>query len=467
MESGWDVEAVLAASKGSLLAGGMGASFGSICTDTRVLQPGDLFVALVGDNFDGHEFAAASVKKGAAGLVVSRPLEALSNVPVILVPDTLRALGDMAAFRRSAMPDLKVVAITGSSGKTTVKEMTAAILEQNHKILKTQGNFNNLVGLPLSLLPVAPAHQFAVLEMGMNRPGEIGRLAEIAAPDVACILNVQESHLEGLGDIDGVAHGKGELFAGLGPEAVMAVNLDDPRVCEQARKYPNRQVTFGCATAATVRATHIRNLAEEGMAFTLHVGDRKKRVAIRQPGIHNVGNSLAAAAMSHALGVEINEIASGLEIFSSYGNRLGIMELDNGLKVINDTYNANPASVKAALKTLQGVAGGGKKVVALGDMLEMGSHSAAAHRSVGEAVADIDCDLLLVVGGFGRKTLDGARAAGMEKQNAREFSSKEEMATYLKKLVVLGDLTAGDWLLVKGSRGMRMEILVEELAKPF
>jgi len=463
---GWEVETVLRATGGQLLTGGRDTVFRAVVTDTRQLGPGDLFVALIGEHFDGHAFLAEAVRKGAAGLLVSAAPESLGEVPVILVGDTLKALGDLAAWRRAAMPGLRVVAITGSSGKTTVKEMTAAILSRGHNILKTKGNFNNLVGLPLSLLPVEPAQEFAVLEMGMNRPGEIARLTEIAAPDIACILNVMESHLAGLGDIEGVARGKGELFAGLGAEAIMVVNNDDPRVVALAAGCPQRQISFGTGANALVRATHIRGLGEEGILFTLHVGEERRRITIRQPGLHTVANGLAAAAMAHAAGAPLDDIVAGLESFAAAANRLAICQVMGGLKVVNDTYNANPGSVRAALATLRDLAGNRKQVAVLGDMLELGAHSVAAHRGVGETAAAMGCDLLFAVGRFAEQTVEGARAGGMDNQQARVFASKEEIVAHVRKLVVLGDLAAGDWLLVKGSRGMRMETVVDGLVGP-
>ncbi|MDH5297472.1 MAG: UDP-N-acetylmuramoyl-tripeptide--D-alanyl-D-alanine ligase, partial [Desulfobulbaceae bacterium] len=231
----WSISQVLLATGGRFVAGSPQARFRAISTDSRTIEAGDLFVALAGEQHDGLAFVSEAVKKGAAGIVVARVPEPLPAVPVILVEDTTRALGDLAAYRRSLMPNLKVLAITGSSGKTTVKEMVAAILEQKMKVLKTRGNFNNLIGMPLSLLPVERQHHVAVLEMGMNQAGEIARLAEIADPDIACINNVQPAHLAGFGDIDGVARAKGELFAGVKSWARLVVNLDDRRVRALAR----------------------------------------------------------------------------------------------------------------------------------------------------------------------------------------------------------------------------------------
>ncbi|HSH14158.1 MAG TPA: UDP-N-acetylmuramoyl-tripeptide--D-alanyl-D-alanine ligase, partial [Desulfurivibrionaceae bacterium] len=309
----WILETVLAATGGRLLGSARQVVFRSVCTDTRVLEPGDLFVALAGENFDGESFAAAAVARGAAGLVLSRPPASAMPVPVVLVADTLRALGDLAGWRRSRMPDLRVLAITGSSGKTTVKEMTAAILARKLPILKTAGNFNNLVGLPLSLLPVDARHRVAVLEMGMNSPGEIARMTEIADPDLACINNIQAAHLQGLDDINGVARAKEELYAGLKPGATLVVNLDDPLVRKMAEHYPQARITFGCHRQALIRATHVRTGSARGVSFTLHLDGQRCRVRLRCVGRHNVLNALAAAALAHGVGIGIGDIQLGLE----------------------------------------------------------------------------------------------------------------------------------------------------------
>lgn len=464
--STWDVATLVLATGGRLLGAAPATILGVVSTDTRAVRPGDIFVALVGERFDGHDFLAKAVRSGAGALVVSRVPQPLPAVPVVLVADTLQALGDLASFRRAALRNLQVVAITGSTGKTTVKEMTAAILGRQFKILKTEGNFNNLVGLPLSLLPVAADHEVAVLEMGMNRPGEIARLTEIADPDVACIVNVQEAHLEGLGDIEGVARAKGELFAGLHDWATMVVNGDDARVVALAATYPHKKVSFGMDLQAAVRATHIRSMGEEGIAFTLHVLGEKRRVSLRCPGLHNVGNSLAAAAIAHVMGLGIDLIVAGLEGYIPFASRLQVRTATGGLKVVNDTYNANPGSMRAALATLVDLAGDHKKVAVLGDMLELGEQSGAAHLALGGEAARLGFDVLLAVGDFSRKTVEGARSGGMEPQQAKGFDSKTELVAHLRKLEVLGDLVAGDWILVKGSRGMRMESIVEDLTRP-
>lgn len=461
----WTLAEVLLATGGRFVAGAADIHFRSISTDSRTVEAGDLFLALTGERYDGHDFVEAAVRKGAAGLIVSRKPESPLPLSVVLVKDTLRALGDLAAYRRSLMQNLQVLAITGSSGKTTVKEMTAAVLAEEFNVLKTQGNLNNLIGLPLSLLQVDFSHDAAVLEMGMNQPGEIARLAKIADPDIACIINVHGAHLEGLGDIEGVARAKAELFAEAKPWGTLVVNADDKRVRTLARRYRHEKITFGRRRGAFVRATRLLSLGEKGMAFTLHIGDRKIRAKTVGMGEHNVLNALAAAAMAHAAGMDIYAIAAGIAAFRPYDKRLQVEQLASGLKLINDSYNANPASVRAAFDTLNGLRGNGKTAVVLGDMLELGKYSRMAHRAAGEAVFSHGFDYLLAFGSFAGEVVEGARSAGMAKERASRFETKKELCAFLRRLEVSGELAAGDWFLVKGSRGMHMESIVEGMKK--
>jgi UDP-N-acetylmuramoyl-tripeptide--D-alanyl-D-alanine ligase len=458
----WTLSQVLLATGGRFVSGSPDAKFRAISTDTRTLQPGDLFVALAGERFDGRQFVREAVRKGAAGVIVPAMPEEVLPVPVILVADALKALGDLAAYRRASMSSLQVIALTGSSGKTTVKEMCAAILKEEYNVLKTEGNLNNLIGLPLTLLRVDASHDVALLEMGMNHPGEIARLTEIADPDIACIINIQSAHLAGLHSIEGVARAKGELFQGGKSWAKFCVNLDDKRVRALARQYSQEQITFGRSRRAFVRATHVRNLGEEGMLFTLHIGVEKMRIRMGCLGEHNVGNALAATAMAWAAGVKPARIARGLANFTPYDKRLQ-METIGGLKIINDCYNANPSSMLAAFNTVRAMKKNRKSVAVLGDMLELGEESEAAHRRLGETAACKGFDYLFACGQFGRRVVEGALHAGMTMKQAKQAESKEEIVEAIVNLVALGELRENDLLLVKGSRGMRMETIIEQL----
>ena len=445
-------------------------TFKNISTDTRTIQAGDLFIALKGDNFDGMMFSGKAIEKGGAGLLINHTpgsrapdLHVQPHVPVLLVPDTIVALAQLASSLRRWHNDLKVIAITGSSGKTTVKEMTAAILCQSHGVLKTEGNFNNLIGLPLTLFRLEPEHEIAVLEMGMNRPGEIASLTEIADPDVACIVNIQEAHLEGLGDIQGVAKAKNELFAGLKPEGKVAVNLDDVIVTSLAEALQQEKITFGCHPDAFVRAADIKSLGPDGMQFTLYIGNETRRAAIKALGRHNVTNSLAAAAMAHGVGTGIDDICSGLAAFKPYDKRARVEELSSGIMILNDCYNANPASMLAALNTLSDLKRNHRAVAVLADMLELGDKTEAAHSALGKAVHDLGLDFLAAFGSQAGNVVNAAIKAGMDPDTAKVFSSKQDLASWLQQLVQDGRIGSGDWFLIKGSRGMRMEEVLELL----
>jgi len=474
----WKGGHLLAATSGRLEQEGTSILLGRISTDTRTLEPGDVFVALRGENFDGHDYVTAAIEKGAAAVVVEEQKAGLvreKRVWVIRVRDTLQALGDLAHYRRSLVaPEVKVIGITGSSGKTTVKEMTASILSKAYEnipgqpVLKTKGNLNNLIGLPLSLLNIDAGHRVAVMEMGMNRPGEIERLTRVADPDVGCITNVQAAHLEGLGSIEGVARAKGELFATMSGRGIRVVNLDDPHVRELGGEHGDNTVGFAVTPVGrrfdpVVRATRIVSLGEHGMRFTLHVGKWRRRLAIPATGMHNVANCAAAAAIATAAGIEPETIARGLVEYTSGDKRLQIARLPGGIHVVNDSYNANPSSMTAALKTVSGFGTRCRRVALLGDMLELGTGAADAHRRIGKLVAELGFDYLGVTGQFAGAVAGAARESGMQKSAARVCADKESMVEWVADLVAKGNIGTDDWLLIKGSRGMRMEQVLQAL----
>ncbi|MCF8055419.1 MAG: UDP-N-acetylmuramoyl-L-alanyl-D-glutamate--2,6-diaminopimelate ligase [Desulfocapsa sp.] len=457
-----------------------GKPFGKISTDSRSVVRGDIFVALKGERFDAHEYVAQVVEAGAACLVLEREPNEPSTVPIIHVKNTEQALGDLACHRRSCMKEISqpvVVAITGSSGKTTVKEMCAAIFaeqwpEQPDKapgrVLKTEGNFNNLIGLPLSLLPIMVKHEAVILEMGMNRPGEIRRLTEIADPDIACILNVHGAHLQGLGDIEGVAKAKGELFQTCTKETVLVVNRDDPRVVAVAGKCDQKKVFFGLGGGGPdlldVHGSQQKVGQGEEITFTLQIKEDETRVVLQVPGLHNISNALAAAAVAHAAGIGLQVIAKGLATFLPSDRRMQILDGPSGSRVINDTYNANPASMKAGIRTL-GELGTGSRIAVLGDMLELGAASEVLHKEIGALVADSGIDFLALVGSFAAFTASGAREQGMDATHVRVFAGQEECLDWLEGLVAAGKLQSDSYVLVKGSRGMHLESLVERFVK--
>jgi murE/murF fusion protein len=502
----WRLENLILATGGELKGAPPGptgkTTLGAVVTDSRQVTVGDIFVALSGERFDGHDFLEQVAAAGAGCCVVRRDIDRkrLPALPCLLVEDTLQALGDLAAYRRGVMkavhrqpglhaPDPSdggnrvqplVVGITGSCGKTTVKEMTAAIFEQHwpsaetdpqlppDRVLKTRGNFNNLVGLPLSLLPLGPGHMAAVLEMGMNQPGEIDRLARIADPDIACIVNIHAAHLEGLHSLEGVARAKEELFAASRPDTVLVVNLDDPLVRAGAEKYGRKKIFYAAAAAGEQVPQVWASAMEKGetgvQGFVLHVGEETSPVTLHAPGAHNISNAVAAAAIGHAAGIGIQKIAAGLGAFRPADKRMQIVKGIGGLNIINDTYNANPASMRAGLATL-GQQEGRRRMAILGDMLELGPTSAEAHRETGKYAAELALDYLALVGNFAADTAAGAEMAGLPPERVRIFTEKKEVAPWVEELLAAGRLQADDWLLVKGSRGMRLEVVVEQLVK--
>lgn len=439
------------------LRGGARASYEAVCTDSRALVPGCLFVALKGAQFDGHAFLDAAAAAGAAGLVVETgrggALQA-SGVAVYEVRDTLVALGAIARFHRLRFR-LPLGAVTGSNGKTTTKELVGAILQTRGPALMTQGNLNNEIGVPLTLFGLEPRHVAAILELGMNHAGEIARLTGIAEPDAGLITVVQPAHLEGLGTLEGVARAKAELFRGLRPEATAVVNVDDPRIVDQARSLRSNRLTFGRAAGAEVRLVRDEQQGLEGQRLTVGVRGREYPVWLRLIGAHNALNATGAFALATALGYRPEECVQGLEAARAHARRLQVSKTAAGVTVIDDCYNANPASMAAALETLAGLAAGGRAVAVLGDMLELGAGEAAAHLELGRAAAGKAALVAFFGPRTGQAQAEAAKALG---GGARHF---DEVAPLVEWLTA--ELRAGDVVLVKGSRGMRLERVVEAL----
>ena len=446
-----DVRFVAEVTGGRLIRNGMDVKIQGICTDSRALQPGELFIPLRGPNFDGHDFLALAAQLGAAACLSEETVGGLP-LPVILVPDTLKALGDLAAALRNRFTR-PVIGITGTTGKTTSKEMLAAILERTGEGLKSAGNFNNLIGVPLTLFELRSEHQWAVVEMGMSERGEIARLTEIASPTIGLITNIGRAHLETLGGIEAVARAKGELFANLPAGGTAIVNADD----QQVRRLPvangvNR-LLFGCTAQAEVRAGQIS--AFNGVVdFQLHIADQQRRVRLPLPGRHNAMNALAAAATAHVLGVGIDDIAAGLQAFVPCPGRMELVELANDILILDDSYNANPLSVRAALDALHDMGRATRRIALLGDMLELGSAAQDLHREVGRIAAGC-VDRLFLFGELAQDIGYGAVEAGIAEEKVEVAEDHAAVAARLRDL-----LQPGDRLLVKGSRGMRLEKVV-------
>ncbi len=447
---------ILNSTKGKLVSGRGRSGFSGVSTDSRNISSGEIFFALKGDNYDGHEYVDEALKKGAGGAVIEDGSLAHNNGKLLIrVPSTLKALGDLASGWRKSFPELRLAAITGSNGKTTTKEMAWSIVSRRFKTLRNTGNFNNLVGLPLTLFRLDESYKAAVVELGMNDFGEIKRLAEIALPDTGAITNIGRAHLEKLGGIEGVARAKGELVEGFSGERVFVVNADDPRIAEIARKTECRKITYGIKSGeAAVTARNIRQDGFSGINFRMTAQGEEFPVHIKGIGMHNVMNALCASGIAISFGCGKDEITEGLGGFTIPHMRLEVVESPAGFRVINDTYNANPDSMRSAVNELMSLRGKGRAIAVLGDMLELGEKSVSEHFGLGEYLLASGVDYVIAFGNFGRAVLEGAGS----KTNGLYAGSHEEAAGTVKEIARPGDL-----VLVKGSRGMRMEEVTKRL----
>ena len=461
---GWRPREILSATGGRFLRGGKSDRFGEVVTDSSKVKKGSVFVALKGERLDGHRFVRDAVRRGASCVVIHHDLHrsAYGTAAVIKVRDTLTALGDLAHYRRESFGP-KVLAITGSNGKTTTKEMLAAILEEAYvdqkplrgRLLKTEGNFNNLVGLPLTLLRLQKSNRVAVVELGTNHPGEIQRLTEIAAPDMGMITAVAAAHLEGLNSLAGVAREKGALFGGIRRNGMIAINLDDPWVRRLGERFRGKKITYG--RGGQVCAESWRSLGAEGTMLYLRAGRRRSRVRLNFLGEHNIVNATGAAAMAYGFGVSLASIRRGLQKAKPFPMRMQL-ETWKKIGIINDAYNANPASMEAAVKTLAGIECRGERSAILGDMFELGRQSRRQHLQLGKQVARAGIDRLYLLGAQAEQVRRGALLGGMAAERVVVGKDHAEVANLLRSHV-----GKGDWLLFKGSRGMKMEKVLDRL----
>ena len=436
--------------------GGADVHFTAVSTDTRSIAQGDLFIALKGENFDGAKFVADALRNGAVAAVVNaQGYEQIRSIldprsPILVVEDTRLALGRLAAYWRKQF-DIPLVAITGSNGKTTVKEMLAAILRaatgSEESVLATKGNFNNDIGLPLTLLRLRTTHRYAVIEMGMNHPNEIDYLTRIARPDVALINNATGAHLQGLGSVEGVALAKGEIFAGLVSEGAAVINADDVYAAlwrNLAGK--NRVIDFALEHSAAVKGEWTAQGYGGALQARTPAGELK--VELQVPGEHNALNALAAASAALALQVPLATIAKALEGFGGVAGRLQRKQALQGATLIDDTYNANPASMHAALEVLAHSTG--KRIFVLGDMGELGTDAAQFHQEIGIAARELGIERLFALGAL---SAEAVREFGT---GAQHYADIEALNTALKQ-----ELDAQTTVLVKGSRFMKMERVVQ------
>jgi UDP-N-acetylmuramoyl-tripeptide--D-alanyl-D-alanine ligase len=494
METLFTATEIVSATGGRLMRGDPAQTVPGLSIDSRTIRPGELFLAIRGERFDGHQFVYDALGRGACGVVVNVSSHRIPKTPeeeallrgkiLVGVTDTLAALQELSRFHRQRW-SLPVIAVTGSNGKTTTKEMTAGILTERYVTLKNEGNLNNQIGVPLTLLRLTARHQAAVLEMGISRPGELRRLCEVAIPRVGLITNIGPTHLETLGSLEGVASAKAELLAALSPsEGVAILNRDDPFYAYFRSRAAGRVATFGLSPDADVYAGEIRETGSlTPMALTCvpsiigigrsargsgragtnaqsSIGPDRIRISVTVPtvGRHNALNAAAACAAGLVLGCEPEEIKRGLEAFRPVAMRSELIGWE-GRTLLYDVYNANPASVQAALETLSRFAGHGRRIAVLGDMLELGAATTDAHRQIGRAVASSGIHALITLGSLGAVIAEEARAQGLDRDRVRACQDPSQVAQTLKEMTESGDV-----ILLKGSRGMRMERILDHLS---
>lgn len=428
------------------------AEFARTVIDSRQAAPGDLFVALPGERVDGHDYADAAVRAGAAGVLASRELPEVEGVPVFLVDDTLAALQTLGATWRAALTNLEVVGITGSVGKTTTKAIAATILGRAFRVQANPLNYNNQISVPLCLLELRPGTERAVIEMGMYTRGEIAVLCQWARPRTGIVLNVGPTHLERAGSIEAIALAKRELPEALPSNGVAVLNIDDPTVKAMATHTRARVTWFGLGAGADVRGSDVESLGAEGFRFTLEFQGESRRLHVRLPGAHLVSNVLAAAAAGLADGMSLSAVAEGIELLDVPA-RMRVLSLPDGTRLIDDTYNAQPASMLAALDLLDEMPG--RHLALLGDMLELGQASRYEHERVGERAGEV-LDALVTIGEHARHLGEIAQDTGHGE--VHHASSREEAAALLQALV-----RPGDAVLIKGSHALGLDAVVSAL----
>ncbi len=429
-----------------------------ISIDSRETKKGDLFVAIRGQNYDGHDFIDDAVRTGAVGAVIDRSLPLSDTVRqheaiILKVKDTVEALGELAKFYRTLCGSVAVIGVTGSNGKTTVREMIYHVLGKHKKGHRSPKNYNNQIGVPLTLFGVESSDEFVVVEIATNAPGEVAQLSQIAAPDVAVITRVGPSHLDGLKDIDGVSQEKVSIIAGLKRNGVLICGVDHPPTLERARGAGRHVITFGLDGNCDVYATQVERV---GQMIRFMTNDRCE-VVLPMTGMHNVTNALAALAAVRRLGITSQQFAEAMRDFAPVASRMQMWDV-NGIAVIDDSYNANPVSMSAALDELVSYNGAKRKVFVCGDMDELGEAADEYHRRLGRELVERGVDLLLTVGPKAAVTAEAALAAGLGKGDIMRCINSKRMARLIKSMLFDGDV-----VLVKGSRSMEMEKVIVSL----
>ena len=449
---------VIEATGGRLVTGLAETAFTAVSIDSRTIQPGMLFVAIRGDRVDGHAYVAEAVARGAAGVVVSESANGSGDGVVILVDDTTAALQRLGreVRRRS---HARVVAITGSAGKTSTKELIADVLSAKYRVFRNRGNLNNHIGLPLSLTEMGSGPDVGVVELGMNHPGEIRTLIGLAEPDVRVWTNVGDAHIGHFGTRETVADAKAEILEAATHDTVAVVNADDALIKRHTRGFAGRLVTFGVDRSATVRLGRMTDRGFDGLTADVHTTAGTIRLDVALPGRAHLMNALAAVAVALEFGVDPSDIAARVAAARAVARRGAIARLPNGARVIDDTYNASPAAVLAMIQALAATATAGRRVAVIGEMLELGEAAHALHVECGRAAAQAGVDLLVAVGGPAADGLvSGAVSAGLAADRTRRFADAASACAPVVELV-----RAGDVVLVKGSRGTRTDVIADAL----
>lgn len=455
------IQEILEACQGELLQGELKGEVTSLSTDSRSLEKGDTFLCLVGEKFDGHHYIEEVIQKGAAGIILQKKYfkpHASLKIHFIGVEDTLHALGNIGrAWRRKF--SIPLIGIGGSNGKTTTKDMTAAVISAEYNTLATEGNLNNLIGVPKMLLKLNPKHQAAVIEMGMNDFGEMKRLTEIAEPTIGLLTNTGFEHIEKMIDLEGVAHSNAEMFERMPSGSLALINADDPYISKMSTHA--YKLSFGMEKAADIFCTRYE-LNDKGIILEIRYMGKVNSFEVPAYGKANVKNALAALSVGFALGIEPAKMRKSLATYKGRAMRMEILKLKQGITILNDCYNANPSSVIAALETLSSIKNKEGGLALLGEMLELGGFAEQGHRWVGEAVAKNKISHLISIGPFAKSMVESAQQAGLKPECCVAFSTQEEahekISTWVPESV---------FILVKGSRGARMEKISEYIKMKF
>jgi UDP-N-acetylmuramoyl-tripeptide--D-alanyl-D-alanine ligase len=430
-----------------------------ISIDSRTIEKGNLFVAIPGERYDGHQFVTEATNKGASLILISKEKTShvkkkeLKEIPVVLVDDTKKALRDIAFWHRNRF-EVPTVAVTGTNGKTTTKDMIAEVLSSKFRVLKSIKSYNNLIGVPLTLFELNPDTQVLVLELGMSSPGEIGILTQTAKPNLGVITNIGPAHLESMRSLEKIAQAKFELLDNMPSSHTSVLNADDEFLAKRIEDGKEKCISFAIRNEADFKASELTTTDEGYIGFKVN---DKLDINLKLLGDHNVYNALAAFAVGTLLGVEEGKIKRGLERYTPSELRMELNQIGN-IKVINDSYNANPVSMANALKTLKQMKSGGRKIAVLGDMLELGGKTFEYHFELGRRVAESGIDLLLTVGKYSPAIGQGAKEYGMNPEKILAFDNNEKISAYL-----LENLKAGDLVLIKGSRKIKLEEVVLSL----